>query len=91
MRKFMALLLASTCLAAATVLAMDDVTFVGDTEYTSPEIDPGYGPVNSLGDELAARSSCPRGFERVPQYRWNQRSHRWEFSGWACRRNQRPN
>ena len=86
MNKFMSLLLASSFLAAAPVFAFDGVSMVGNEEYVLPEIDPGFGPVNTLEDEMYARRSCPRGWDRVPQYRWNHRRHRWEFSGWTCRR-----
>lgn len=86
MRKFMSLLLLSSFLAAASVFAGEEAFLFGEVEYVLPEIDPGFGPVNSISDSLAARRNCPGGWERVPQYRWNQRSHRWEFSGWTCRR-----
>lgn len=86
MNKFMSLLLASSFLAAAPVFAFEGVSMVGNEEYVLPEIDPGFGPVNTAEDEIYARRSCPRGWDRVPQYRWNHRRHRWEFSGWTCRR-----
>lgn len=78
MKKFMSLLLASCFLAAASVYAIDEPLLIGDVEYMSPEVDPGYGQVIA--------ESCPRGWDRVPQYRWNHRRHKWEFSGWTCRR-----
>jgi hypothetical protein len=86
MNKFMSLLLASSFLAAAPVLAFEGTSLVGNDEYMSPQVDSSYGPINTPEDEMLARRSCPRGWNRVPQYRWNHRTHHWEFSGWTCRR-----
>lgn len=85
MTKFMSLFLAASFLAAAPAFAFEG-TMVGDEEYTTPVIDPSYGPIQTEEDEMLARRGCPRGWDQVPQYRWNSRRHRWEFSGWTCRR-----
>lgn len=81
----MSLLLAASCLASVPAFAFE-TTVIGNEEYTTPTMDPSYGPINTAEEEALARRFCPRGWDRVPQYRWNWRRHRWEVVGWTCRR-----
>lgn len=87
MRKFMSVFLAATFLAAAPVFAFEG-TVMGDDEYATPMIDSSYIDEIQAEDEVAFphRRYCPRGWRRVPEYRWNYRRHRWEIVGWRCRR-----
>jgi len=90
MGKFLCLLLASGFLMATSASANVEAMVVGDIEYRMPEVDPGFGPIKSINEEIAARTLCPRGWQRIPQHRWSQNRNRWEFSGWSCRRARRP-
>jgi len=86
MQKFMSLFLAATFLAAAPVFA-SETSFGGDDEFTAM-IDPSIGDEIQVQDDetLAYRRFCPRGWQRVPEYRWNPHMRRWEIVGWRCRR-----
>lgn len=85
MKKLMSLLLTASCLASAPVFAFE-TTLVGNDEYMAPLTAPSVSEAVTGDQDTLARTYCPRGWDRVPQYRWNWRRHRWEIVGWTCRR-----
>ena len=92
MKKILGLFLASLLVASAAPAFETEGSYkIGDEEFTAPIlVDEDAQNVELYsGDQEALRMRCPRGFDRVPSYRWNPRRHRWEFVGYTCQRTRR--
>ena len=90
MKKLLSLFLVALFFAlAAPAFAGEGNYAIGADEFTAPILDESSeATIQEKGDSYR-RYRCPRGYSRVPSYRWNYRRHRWEFAGYACRRDGR--